>query len=106
MWGHVATIARSNMQRMPQPSKRRLMEGFAHGWMGVDGPRDVLEARAHLKRERKGCREFRHAGADGVNAEHDMVVGARDDAHEALVVLQRHCPPIGAERKEADPDFA
>ena len=44
--------------------------------------------------------------ADGLDAEHDMVVGARDDAHEAFVVLQRHGAAIGAEGKMADANFA
>ena len=82
------------------------MEGFAQRRVGVDGERDVLEPRAHFERKRKGGRELRDAGADGMDAEHDMVVGARDDAHEALVVLQRHGPAVGAERKMADADLA
>ena len=82
------------------------MEGFAQRRMGVDGERDVFEARAHFQRERKGGREFGDAGADGLDSEHDMVVGARDDAHEAVVVLQRHGAAIGAERKMADANFA
>ena len=43
----------------------------------------------------------RHAGADRLHAEHDMVVLARDDADETLVVLQRHRPAVGAERETA-----
>ena len=43
---------------------------------------------------------------DSLDAEHDMIVGARDDAHEALVVLQRHGAAVGAERKMADANFA
>ena len=94
------------MQRMAQRRERRLVESFAQRRMGVDGERDVFEARAHFQRERKGGREFGDAGADGVDSEHDMIVGARDDAHEALVVLQRHGAAVGAERKMADADLA
>jgi hypothetical protein len=31
--------------------------------MGVDGERDVFEARAHFQRQRKGGRELRYIGA-------------------------------------------
>jgi hypothetical protein len=46
---------------------------------------------AHFKRERKVGGKFRHPDADGVDAENDMVVGARDNANEAVVVLEK--PP-------------
>src|ERR1700722_13410797 len=77
-------LAASNMQRMPQRRKRRLVEGFAQRRMGVDSECDVFEARAHLQDQREGAREFRDSLTNSLDAEHHMVVGARDDAHEAL----------------------
>ena len=82
------------------------MEGFAQRRVGLDRQRDIFKASAHLERQGKRGREFGDAGADGVNSQNHIVVGARDDAHEALVVLQRHRPAIGAEGKPADADFA
>jgi hypothetical protein len=38
---------------MSQRRERRLMEGLAHRRMGVDGERDVFEARAYFERERR-----------------------------------------------------
>src|SRR5271168_3327508 len=43
----------SNMQRMAQRRERRLVKSLAHRRMGVDGERDVFEARAHFQRQRK-----------------------------------------------------
>src|ERR1700722_2132112 len=91
---------------MAQRRERRFVEGFAQRWMGVNGERDVFEARAHFERERKSGRELRDALADGLDSEHDMVVGARDDPHEAVVVLERHGAAISAERKMANANFA
>ena len=54
----------------------------------------------------KARREFGDVRADGLHAEHDMIVGARDDADEALVGLFGHRPAVGAEREEADDDLA
>ncbi len=82
------------------------MKSFAQRRMGVDGERDVFEARAHFQRQRKGGRKLRDALPDRLHAQHDMIVRARDDAHETLVVLQRHGAAVGAERKMSDSNFA
>jgi hypothetical protein len=39
------------MQRMAERRQRRLVEGLAQRRTGVDGERDVFEARAHFERE-------------------------------------------------------
>src|ERR1700729_2389283 len=99
-------LAASNMQRVAERRQRRFVKGFAQRRMGVDGECDVFEPRAHLQGQREGAREFRDSLTDSLDAEHHMVVGARDNAHEALVVLQRHGAAIGAERKMADANFS
>jgi hypothetical protein len=94
------------MQRAPQRRERGFVEGLAQGRVRVDGEGYVLETRAHFQRQRKGRRELRDPGADRVDSEHDMVVRAGCDAHEALVVLNGHRATVGAEREMADADFA
>ena len=74
--------------------------------VGVDRAGDVLEPRAHFDRQRKGRRQFGDAGADGMDAEHDMVVGPRRDPDEPLVGLPGHRPAVGAEGEKARQNLA
>jgi len=55
--------------------------------VGVDRPGDVLEPRAHFERQPEGRRQLRNAGADRLHREDQVIVGARDDAHEARLRL-------------------
>ena len=57
------------MQRVSQRRQRRFVEGLAHRGVSVDRQGHVFEPRAHFQRERKGGRKFRHARADGVDAD-------------------------------------
>ena len=93
------------MQGVSKRGVRRLGESLAvGGWACTCG--DVLQPRAHLQRQRERRRQFAHPGADRLHAEHDMVVGARDDAHEAVVALQRQRAAAGAERETGRRDLA
>src|SRR5208337_4316019 len=80
----------SKMQRHPQRLQSGLVKSLALGRVGVDREGHVLQPRAHLDRQREGRAELRDARADGLNAEHDVVVLARHDADKALVILLRH----------------
>jgi len=64
------------------------VEGVAQGRMGVDGAADIFQPRAHFEREAEGTSQFRDAGADGGDTQHQVIVGARRDTHEA--VFRRH----------------
>ena len=71
--GRVAPVARgprpSDVQRLAQRAQAGFVEGLAQRRMGVDGAADIFQPRAHLEREAEGGGEFRHAGADGGDAE-------------------------------------
>ena len=57
-------------------------------------------------RQAEGGRQFRHALPDRLDAEHQMVVGARDDADEAVLAELGHRAAIGGEGEQADLDLA
>ena len=78
--------ARSDVDGLPQRLQRRFLQPFALRRMGVDRAGDVLQPRAHLERQAERRRQFRHPCADRLDAEHQMIVGARDDADEAVLV--------------------
>lgn len=70
---------------------------FAERRVDMNRRRDVLEPRAHLQRQREPRRKLGYALADGLQAEHEMIVRPRDDAHEAILCLERHGAAIGGE---------
>ena len=75
----VNTDLTSRQMCIASPSARRLASWKASpsvGWAWMV-PRDVFQPRAHLQREAEGGRQFRHACADGLDAEHEVIVGAR-----------------------------
>ena len=89
----------SNMQRVAERLQRRFLEAFALRRVGMDRAGDVLQPRAHLERQAEGRRQFRHALPDRLDAEHQMVVGARDDADEAVLAEHGHRAAVGRERE-------
>ena len=54
----------------------------------------------------KAADKFRHALPDRLDAEHQMVVGARDDAHETVLAEHRHGAAVGGKGNSADLDLA
>ena len=74
---------------MPQLLQRGFLEAFALGRVRMDGCGDVFEPRAHLDRQAEDRRQFGDAGADCLDAEQQMIVGAGDDADESILPAQR-----------------
>ena len=87
------------MQRVPKRAQRGFLKRFAAGRVRVHGGGDVFESRAHFHGERERCGEFANMLTDGLHAEHQVIVLARDDAHEAFAVTGTQCAPAGLERE-------
>ena len=85
------------MQRFAQSPQTGLVEGLTQGRMGVDCAADILKPRPHLEREREARSELRHARADGSDTQHQVIVGARGHAHEAVLVGQGERAAVGLE---------
>ena len=86
---------------MAQGLERGLDKGLALRRMGMDSRGDILEPSAHLKRQAERGRQFRDAGAHGVKAEEEMIIGPRHNADKATLVFKRHGTAIGPEWKES-----
>src|SRR3954447_14966850 len=94
----------SEMESFAQSYEARLVKGLAERRGRVDRACDVLQPGAHFEREPKGGRKFRNARAHGLDAEHQMVVGAGRHADEAVLRLQRHRAAVRLEGETADTD--
>src|SRR5262245_45122191 len=70
----------------------------------MDGSRDVLESRPHLKRKGENGRQLRYALTYRLNAEDDVVVGTGDKAQEASVGVECQGAPVGRQWEAADLD--
>src|SRR3989338_348402 len=95
----------AEMDRHPQRPEARLLERLAQRWMRVDRAGDVLQSRPHLDRQREARRKLGYAGADRLDAEYEMIVGAGDDADEAILALAGHRPAVCPEGKLPDLDL-
>ncbi len=78
------------MDRVAQRAQRGFVEGLAQRRVDVDRAGDVFQHRAHLQRQRKFARQFGDMRADRLDAEHAVIVLARDHAHEAAIVARVH----------------
>lgn len=90
------------MQAAPQCAKRSLVDRFAPCRMGADGAGDVLEHRPHFNGKCQRQRQFRNSRPHRLRPQHEVIVGARDDPHETLIIHLRQRPAIGGEGKCRD----
>ena len=81
---------------------RGFHQRFAERWVRMYRHAKIGRRGAHLDGEAESRGQFRNAATDGLNAEHQMVVGPRDDPDEAFFGLQGHGAAIGRERELAD----
>ncbi len=94
------------MQRVTERLERGLLEPLALRRVRMDRAGDILKPRAHFQRKAECGGEFGYAVADRLDAEDEMVVGARNSSHEPVLTEHRHGATIGRERKLPDLDFA
>ena len=70
---------------MPQRIKDPFVGHLGHGWMGVNGVRNVFQDRTHFKGKRPFAHQFADVGAHALNAEDTVVVFSSDDTNERWV---------------------
>src|SRR5580704_17741137 len=90
------------MDRMAERAKRGFEEGFAPCRVRVDGPRHILESRAHLDREAEAAAQFRYAVAHPLNADDEVILGSRNHADEACLLAHRQGTSARLKREDAD----
>ena len=95
----------SDMESFTQSLEARLVKSLAKRRVCVDRACDVLQPGAHFERKAESGRKFRNARAHGVDAKHEVVVGAGGDAHKAVLSPQGHGAAIGLEREQAGADL-
>ena len=84
--------------RRAERLERGLLEGLAQRRMGVDRAGDILEPRAHLDGERRSAADSSETPLPTAwMPSTRCVVGARDDAHEAVLVGHGQRAAIGGE---------
>lgn len=74
---------------MAKRNERRLADAFTERRMDVNSRSDIFETRAHLECQRKARGQLGDAFSHGLQAKDDVVVRARDNAHEAILRFQR-----------------
>jgi hypothetical protein len=93
-----------DVERFSEGLEARFVQCFTQRRVGVNCARDVLQPGAHLESHAEARGKLGYATPDRVNTHDDVVVGPRDDAHEARLGAERHRSAIGVERKHADAD--
>src|SRR6478736_2726653 len=93
------------MNGVAERLQRRLLHGLAKRRMGVERSGDILERCAHLDGEPERRAEFGDGLPDCLDTQDYMGVGLRDDAHKALLAVERHRTAAGSQRKLPGLDF-
>src|SRR5437868_9950254 len=91
-----------DVDSLAQRAQAGFVNSLAERWMSVDGTAEVLQPGAHLKRQSEGARQFGYADADRGDAENQVIVGTRCNAHEAILTAQCQSAAVGCQWKHLD----